>query len=724
MSAGEHRPLALIIDDDAVMRIALEDCLDEAGFRVAAAECGRDGLTAFQEEPAEIVMLDVQMPDMDGFAVCRALRASAAGAHVPVLMITGSDDLNSVEAAFEAGATDFTSKPINQDLLVHRVNYMLRAKRTADALREREQRLSYVQRLAQLGDFQLDIGTGEVNCSEALREFAQLEQGELGLPEYLQRVHADDRQRVANELAQAAVNGFSDLLEYRVELPAGGHLVVQQHTEVIRAADGRALSLVAAVQDITERRAAESRIRELAYHDTVTGLPNRTGLNELLDRALAAARRHARTVAVLLVDLDDFKRINDIWGHAAGDELLRAVAVRLNENLRACDVLGRDDNGSEPGAEGTVGRIGGDEFVVLLNDLVHPEDAAVVARRMNEALARPFEVRTTEVYLGGSIGISVYPDDAPDSGTLLRNADSAMYEAKAAGRNGYHFYTAAMQGRAFARLDLEARLRRAIDNQEFLLHYQPKVDLRARQTMGMEALLRWDSPGAGMISPAEFIPVAEQTGLIVPLGEWVLEESCRQAVEWQRAGVDRLCVSVNLSVAQLQNQDLPTLLDQVLCRHGLDPACLELELTESLLMHDTPGTIRLLHRFKEIGVCLAIDDFGTGYSSLMYLKQLPVDRLKVDRGFINDLEHDADDYAIVGGTIGLAHSLRLKVTAEGVETARQLEILRGFGCDEVQGFYFSRPLPAADFARWVREERQRERDANSALRLASASSQR
>ncbi len=707
MSGATREPArlrALIVDDDAVMRVTLDACLDEAGFEVNEAADGEAGLAAFAEHGADVVLLDVMMPVLDGFATCERLRRAPGGEHLPVLMMTGNDDVDAVSEAFRCGATDFVTKPVNPDLLVHRIRYMLRAKTTADLLRERERSLAYAQRIARLGNWEQDPGSERFTCSDALLELLGLDAPPPSLDAFLERVKAEDRDRVAAAIEHCRRGQGSGELEFVLVRPDGREMTVHQDTEVVHHEHDAGPRVVAAVRDVTAMRAAEARIRELAYRDAVTGLPNRTMLGEHLQRAIAAARRHGRILALVFVDLDHFKRINDTWGHSVGDEVLRSVAQRLTGCLRECDVTTRP---AAPGAaaevaSGTVARLGGDEFVVLLSDLRRAEDAASVARRINEAFRQPFVVHETEVYVSSSIGISVFPDDAEDADGLLKQADAAMYQAKSGGRDGYCFYTPAIQGRAFARLSVEAGLRRALERDEFELHWQPKVDLASGAIAGAEALVRWNNPSVGMVSPADFIPVAEECGLIVPLGKWVLERACEQAHTWRRCGLQGLRVSVNLSAAQTRNQSLVDTVRGALAAGGHAADGLELELTEGLLMDDTEATIRLLHRLKEVGVHLSIDDFGTGYSSLQYLKKLPVDALKIDRCFIRDLESDGDDAAIVAGTIALAHSLRLSVVAEGVETATQLAMVRGFGCDEAQGYYYSRPVPAAEFEAWAR----------------------
>ncbi len=709
-STTNATPTALIIDDDAVIRVTVEDYLEEAGFDVREAQDGASGLAAFEELIPDIVLLDVMMPDMDGFTVCEKLRVLPEGEHVPILMVTGSEDIESVRRAYQVGATDFITKPLNYELLVHRVQYIWRAKLTADNLRESESRLAYAQRVAKRGTWELDLTVDEFKYSEEVRRIWGLsdEENAFTYGDMLNAIHHEDRTNIEQAMRRALENGNAYSLDFRVIKPDETEIVVEQKMEIVADSSGNATRMLGTIQDITERREAEVLIRELAYYDNITGLPNRVLLNEHLREALALAKRYKRAVGVLFIDLDRFKRINDTWGHAVGDELLRVVGRRLTKCIRQCDILSRDvfSGAAEAPHGNTVARLGGDEFVALLPELRRGEDAAIVARRINDALSEPFTFHQTEVFVSASIGISTYPTDGENTDVLLKKADGAMYQAKAEGRNGYRFYTADTQTRAFGQLTMEAGLRRALEKDQFILHYQPKIDLHG-DVVGMEALVRWENPEVGMVSPADFIPMAEETGHIVPLGEWVSNEACAQTKAWQAAGLESLRVSINLSVAQFRQGDLARMVSQLVAKHDLDANFLELELTESLLMDDVDAQIKILHELRDVGVQLSIDDFGTGYSSLSHLKRFPINTLKLDRSFIRDMETDEDAASIVKGTISLVHSLRLRVVAEGVENQEQTNLLHEYGCDEIQGFFYSRPLPPDEFVAWVRTQRSK-----------------
>jgi diguanylate cyclase (GGDEF)-like protein/PAS domain S-box-containing protein len=436
------------------------------------------------------------------------------------------------------------------------------------------------------------------------------------------------------------------------------------------------------------RKQAEDRIRHLANYDELTGLSNRTMFNQRLSHALAQARRNDQPLAILFLDLDRFKNINDTLGHGAGDKALRQVGERLRECLRESD---------------TIGRLGGDEFVVLLEAMPQPTRGAEVAQKLLAAVARPFTIDGHDFHITASIGISTYPADGEDLHSLLKNADIAMYRAKEQGKNNYQFYSTQMNVHTLERLALETSLRGALERNEFVLHYQPKFDLASRRIVGMEALLRWQHPVNGLMPPAQFIPVAEETGLIVPIGEWVLRTACAQSKSWRERGLPPLRIAVNLSPRQFAHEHLLQDVERILGESGMELAALELEITESMVMHNPERAATLLGQLKNAGAIVAIDDFGTGYSSLSYLKRFPIDTLKIDRSFIKDLPLDAEDAAITRAIVVMAHSLGLKVVAEGVESVGQAEFLRALGCDEAQGYYFCKPVPAHELARLVLE---------------------
>ena len=461
---------------------------------------------------------------------------------------------------------------------------------------------------------------------------------------------------------------------------------IAENARAVHNETGHVVCYEGTVEDITERKLYQARIEQQANYDTLTGLANRSLLHDRLSQAILAASNYNTRLAVVFVDLDRFKFINDSLGHHVGDDLLRAMAERLKRSVRESD---------------TVARLGGDEFVLLINGQRDPDAVAQVLDRMLCDIAQPWSTPQGDFNVTCSMGVALFPDDGENAQTLLKHADTAMYRAKEKGRNNFQFFTAEMNALITERLELENKLRRALERQQFELYFQPRVDLQTRRVVGAEALIRWQVSEHEIVPPARFIPIAEETGLIAPIGKWVLRTACAQNKAWQDAGMEPFVISVNVSARQFRRENFASTVAEVLRDTGLEPRYLEIELTESAVMHDAEQFIAMLDELNELGVQISLDDFGTGYSSLSYLKRLPVDRLKVDRSFVQDIVTDADDATIVRTIIALGHNLGLKVVAEGVENEQQIEFLRGNACDELQGYYFARPMSARDFARTV-----------------------
>ena len=483
---------------------------------------------------------------------------------------------------------------------------------------------------------------------------------------------------------QGVVRNF----ESQVYRNDGSIIWISENARAVKNADGSVQFFEGTVVDITERRQHEAELEYQASHDSLTGLPNHSLLHDRIEQAIVRARRDSKRVAVVFVDLDHFKLINDSLGHHIGDRLLLEVADRLMTCIRNHD---------------TVARQGGDEFVLVLTEQHDADETLTIVNRLLEVISLPWVNDGQEYGLSCSIGISCYPQDGDDPDALLRCADTAMYKAKASGRSTFHVYTPELNQAISERLELENSLRHALERDEFRVYYQPRIEVASSRIIGAEALIRWDCPGKGIIPPDSFISIAEETGLIIPIGQWILQEACRQNSAWQQAGLPPISVSVNLSPIQFRHAGLVQSVAAALQQANLDPACLELELTESFVMHDAERINVAMQSLKALGVDIAVDDFGTGYSSLSYLKRFPVDRLKVDKSFVRDIDSDPDDAAIVRAIITLGHALGLKVVAEGVETRAHLEFLQQHGCDELQGYYFSRPVPAAEMEALLRD---------------------
>ena len=947
----------LVADDEPTARLLMSAALQKAGFEVSVATDGEDALRQFQAHPCDVVMLDVEMPGLNGYQVCAALRQEV-GDELPIVMVTAMDDTESIERAFECGATDFIAKPINWSLIGHRVKYLMRGyqaaldlrkandrnaavlaaipdllfeidiegryigyhspridllaapaevfvgktlaevlppaaaeicmsalleaqaqgsstgrqlelplphgvfwfelsvaqkttapgqtprfivlsrditerKRSEVALRQSEAKMHRAQALAHVGSWHLDLGRNVLEWSPETYRIFGLENGSpISYETFLDRVDPDDREAV--DLAwQMALRGAPYYIEHRIQVDGdtrwlieqaelkfdeegnllGGTGTVQDVTErkeadtklrvtmqlldsvienlpnmvfmkraddltfvmlnrageellgysreellgkndydffpreqadfftgkdravlecgfeeiqeevidtrtkgrrilntkkiTLRDESGEARYLLGLSVDITERKEAEKRTFRLAYYDSLTGLPNRQSFLERLDREVRGARTDGKKLAILFMDLDGFKGINDTMGHNTGDLILQWAADRLHKSIRPNDMVSRVEADQ---VEVELARLGGDEFTALIPDIVNVEDALRVAHRIREQMRRPFLLEGREVVLTASIGIAVYPDDGEDAATLLKHADTAMYHAKDKGRDNCQFYSASLTQRAQKRLDLESNLRQAIDRNEFSLVYQPQFDLASGRIHSVEALIRWNHPTDGTISPMDFIPLAEENGLIVPIGEWVLRTACSDAARWQREG-HGLTVAVNLSPMQFRDPNLVSSVLEILALTGLTPTLLELEVTETAVMEDSVATLATLEALNAHGVRIALDDFGTGYSSMNYLKRMPLNNLKVDQSFVQGLPHDRDNHAIVRAILSLAKNLGFSVTAEGVETLEQAETLKGLACDALQGYYFSKPVQAADIPgllsrRWEMNEPQ------------------
>lgn len=549
---------------------------------------------------------------------------------------------------------------------------------------EQQVALARAQRIARLGSWEFDAASGTLNCSDELRALLGLEAaGKLDLGQLAAAVDPRDRDALSNAIGELMREPGRVEIDCRVDVDRTRTVHFRIESEWH---DERLFRLRGTVQDVTAAREAEAHIQHLAHYDVLTGLPNRNLWMDRAQSALHSAQRHGDVLAVLFLDLDHFKTVNDSLGHPAGDRLLGAIAQHLAGCMREEDVLAR---------------LGGDEFVVLLPRLPRADDAAIVARKMLAVLAEPIEIDGHQLTLSVSIGIALYPVDGGDVDTLLKHADTAMYGAKDAGRNNFQFFVPEMNVRAFERLMLENGLRRAIERNELVLHYQPQIDVETGRIVGAEALVRWNHPEMGLVLPNQFIPVAEDSGLIGPLGVWALNAACRQQVRWRESGLTDLLVAINISALQFRKTDFVETVSEILAATGADPRCIELEITESALMQPSDDLFERLDRLVAMGLTLALDDFGTGYSSLAYLKRLPIHRLKLDRSFVIDLPGDPEDAAIATATLSLARDLGMGVVAEGVESAAQRDFLAVRGCRVMQGYLFARPLDVADFDRWI-----------------------
>jgi diguanylate cyclase (GGDEF)-like protein len=676
----------LIADDDAILREIAYAMLNEAGFAVQIVSSGDAAVAACALRMPDIALLDVEMAEGDGYQACANIRSLPGGADLPIVMVTGCDDSVSIDRAYEAGATDFVVKPINWTLLAHRIRYVMRGARTIDALRFSEQKNAALLKAIPDGIFLVDSAGVVAHCFSPIAGLSETSR-ETAPTSFFDLIPGTMRGRAIDCLS-SALRGEAAVFEFSLEAKAR----VMRHFEC-RYLPNSAGQVLAIVRDVSARKETEAHIQRLAYFDTLTELPNREWIREYLAQSLNEARRRHRHLALLYVDLDQFKRINDTLGHGTGDALLRQVAERLQATF--------DQDGVD-GVQGQIARVGGDEFIVVLTGISDAAQPEQVAKKILSLHQAPFLQANYELVVTTSIGIATFPEHGDDVQSLLKNAEGAMYEAKSSGRNQLRVYDSAVNARALKRLSLEMELRKAVENSSLEVYYQPKYDARTLRLTGGEALLRWFHPERGQIPTGDFIAVAEETGLIGDIGKWALQRVCRDLTQWRGEGLALPHVAVNVSGRDFMHPEALLRLSDTVTQANLSPSLFELELTEGVLMRDAEAGRRSLLALKEFGFALAVDDFGTGYCSLNYLKRFPLDTLKIDRSFVADISEDPDDAAIVRAIIALGHSLDLKIVAEGVETLAQLQFLQAEECDAIQGFLMSAAVPAASFAELLR----------------------
>lgn len=641
---------------------------------------GKVALELFTETLPDAVLLDVELPELDGFSVCETIRSQETGRETLIFIVFGREDDEFVKRAYSVGATDFIIKPITLSVLPHRIRHVLG---TCSSLNDLRGLIRAVPDLIFIVDEDGEVQDG-LSGPDATHTL-QLKALTTASIVNFYPCENDDRARACIKLAletgkpqvyEHFLDGFDIHLETR--------FVTRDKNTVL-----------AIVRDITERKNSEEKIHNLAYYDELTELPNRQLFSRSLERTIKIAERDDQKFAILFIDLDRFKRINDTLGHSVGDRLLKAVARRLENCTRSTDTVARFGPAEDGGIK--LARLGGDEFVIKLYGIESEDTVAAIASRIISALTPPFSCEGHQFVVTPSIGIALYPQDGLTGEALLMNADSAMYRAKSAGRNNYKYYSETMRTKSLHRLDIENLIREAIDEKQFELYFQPKVDAKTWSLVGAEALLRWHHPKRGAIAPDEFIPIAEETGQIIPIGQWVLSEACKQVKVWSTSQFGAVPVSVNVSSHQFRAGDLVKDVIDALSGADIDARLLELEITESVLLQDVDNTLIALRELKDVGVSLSIDDFGTGYSSLSYLKRFPIDTLKIDRSFVKELHKGTDDAAICAAVLAMSRQLGLNVVAEGVETKEQLEFLRRHGCNHIQGFIYSQALPARQF---------------------------
>jgi diguanylate cyclase (GGDEF)-like protein len=693
-------PVVLLIDDDHTMHLWATRYLSGANFKLISCFDGQKGIETFNKTSPTIVLIDIEMPGMDGFETCAKLRVLPNGKNIPIVMITATDDTEKIAQAYATGATDFIVKPFNWEILTHRLNYMVKASNNLHYLERNKLRLSKATKMARLGDWEWHISNDTVCWSDEIFLMVALNPDDFtpDSSNFKNFIHKADIPYVEQHLREIIKTKKAANIEFRIITSANQERFVAQQIEPVIDHTSKLIGLIGTVQDITERKDQENRIRHLAYYDEVTQLPNRVFFLKFLAKTIELAHRNKRNFAIIFLDLDGFKGINDTYGHQAGDLLLKEISKRLTEGLRCSDLASRLFDHFDHKVD--VARLGGDEFIILLNDLTRPEDAATVAERIQHWIAQPVLLGDRQMHIGASMGITVFPDDGDDSETLLKNADMAMYHAKKLGKGHYQFFHAGMSLRAKKRLEMESFMHLAVDNNELRLHYQPVIDALSGRMIGAEALLRWKSPQLGFLPPNDFISLAEENGMIIQFGQWVVKEVCRQYKAWQQLGFGDLTISINMSSLQFNQNSFIPMMANIIEEYQIDPAFLTIELTETMIMEDTDNIMDKLKALKKLGIKLSVDDFGTGYSSLRYLNRFPIDTLKIDRSFVQELPQSQDATAIVNAILALAKALNLKTVAEGVETEQQKTFLQNTTCDAVQGYYYSKPVPAKEFQQY------------------------
>lgn len=683
------KPL-LVVDDEFSNRDLLSRRLRRAGYTVETAEDATQALDIIHSREVELVLLDTMMPGMTGVELLKLLRATHSPMELPVIMVTALSESQRVVEALSLGANDYVTKPVDFPVTLARIQAQLNHKWAEEELRQREERYSLASQAASDGLWDWDVASGQVYLSPRWKEMLGYDAIEIrdSLEEWLNRVHPEDRDRVRDELqGQAGADRPGEwACEYRILHRDGCYRWMASRAAVVCGIRRRAPRITGTQVDITRTKA----------FDPLTGLPNRIGLMERLSSALSRARAEsAYRFALLFMDLDRFKLINDSLGHAAGDRLLVCISGRLEQVVREANVA--------YGGSGLAARLGGDEFVLLVENVGDAEVADELCRKVLDAIKAPHQIDGREVASTASIGVTLGDSACESAADMLRDADTAMYKAKNAGRARWELFDRALREATQARLEVELDLQRAVEREEFVVYYQPKVQLNTRQLTGFEALVRWQHPSRGLLAPGEFIKVAEETGHIHAIGHWVLREACQAVKRWRGQTGLPLTIAVNLSTKQLHKPDLAAQVEAVLAETGLEAGALRLEVTESVLIEQLSDALKTIQRLHELSVGLEIDDFGTGYASFGYLNTMPFDALKIDKTFVDRLAGNKPQGDIVLAMLSVAHSLGLGVTAEGVETSKQVDWLEAAGCETGQGYLFARPMPAEAVEEYIRQ---------------------
>lgn len=696
--SDERAPVALVVDDDPVLRSVGNQVLTAFGFQIREAESGEEAIESAREQRPDLVLLDIHLPGRDGFSTCRAMRQELGMLNVPILIATGRIHAETIDRAFEAGATDFVSKPLDWQLLQHRVRFLMRANSAFTDLRTTQDELEKTRELAGIGTWELEPEGGKMLWSDEVRRMLGVSgDREATWPQFFERLGAEDRNALEKACAEARESGRPITIEHSMTDQAGQSRFVQQVIEGVEGIDGIP-RLQGRMQDVTERREAQDQVEFLESFDTLTQLPNRQFLRKRLEDLIQRCVQSGDSIAVLCLNLDRFERVNQALGFSTGDQLLQAVASRLSASVRATDFIGR---GEPP----DVSRLSGDEFTIVLTGRGAAGMARQAARRILSSLKESFELGEHSLRMSASIGVSLFPSDADEADDLMSQANAAMLRAKKEGGAAIRFFEAEADEAARQQFSVETELDVALERGEFILEYQPQVDAESLELVGVEALIRWEHPERGRVPPVEFIPAAEQSGQIGAIGEWVLVEACRQLKEWDQKGLPEIRMGVNVASYQFAKPGLAETVRSILEASQLEPSRLELEMTETALLSDTSEVEEVCRKLHELGVGLSLDDFGTGYSSVSHLVRFNINSLKIDRSFVARIQPDDVASGVTGAVIALAERLGITVVAEGVETQMQVDFLRAEGCQLLQGYLMARPMSPEAFESWLEARR-------------------
>ena len=692
----KEKPVALIVDDDNTTCATMTAALRKAGFDVKRAADGASGIILFDVVGPDLIFLDVLMPGMDGYETCRAIRNRPGGEYVQIIMVTGLDDTESTEAAFQAGANDFLSKPINLTMLGHRAHYMLRAGKAFKDMHLSRSFLAKTQEIAKIGNWKLNFQTDNYTISPEAISIAELSANDnvFTIQDLLQSAIDRDKDKICARVEEAIQKRHSFDVNYQILLPDLSLKHIYMHGEAILSDKKDHEFMIGVIQDSSLMKQAEEEIRYLAFYDSLTGLANKSLFEDRLNKTLDHSERSEQSFALLFLGIDNLSLLNNNLGQSAGDFLLKNTADVIGNRVRRSDSIAKTE---QENSNSVLARQGGDTFVLILSSLKSPDSAALIASRLLKETQEQLTIDNQEVSALVSIGISVYPDDATDAETLLKHADTAMQHARKQGGNSYQYFKKSINQAVINRFALERDMKIALKNGDFTLYYQPQLRLSDKKIIGAEALIRWIHPDKGMIPPNEFIPIAEECGLIVEINRFVVNRACAQNRQWLNKGFPPIRIAINLSGYKLADQNIEKTIKDYLKYYSLDGNAIEVEITENVLLQNTNGITKALYEIKELGIKIALDDFGTGYSSLSYLTSFQVDTIKIDRSFVMGCIGNQRNRVIIRTIIAMGHSLGMGIVAEGIETLEQYEFLKECECDECQGYYFSRPVPADDF---------------------------